>query len=96
MEVGTVSHKYYLVNIRLPVYERKKVNLDIGEIRDIHLVVRLHCSTFLLHVHVLSSFHTVPPHDPMIFLSFLSMLLMVFYVLRIKKNHFTETACTLF
>ncbi|GAA6085335.1 protein wntless homolog [Tachysurus ichikawai] len=38
MEVGTVSHKYYLVNVRLPVIERKKVNVGIGEIKDIRLV----------------------------------------------------------
>lgn len=39
MEVGSVAHKYYLLNIRLPVNERKKVNVGIGEIRDIRLVV---------------------------------------------------------
>lgn len=39
MEVGSVAHKYYLLNIRLPVNERKKINLGIGEIRDIRLVV---------------------------------------------------------
>ncbi|XP_040911808.1 protein wntless homolog isoform X1 [Toxotes jaculatrix] len=38
MEVGSVSHKYYLLNIRLPVNERKKVNVGIGEIKDIRLV----------------------------------------------------------
>uniref|UniRef100_A0A3B3TTK3 Wnt ligand secretion mediator n=1 Tax=Poecilia latipinna TaxID=48699 RepID=A0A3B3TTK3_9TELE len=38
MEVGSVAHKYYLINIRLPVNERKKVNIGIGEIRDIRLV----------------------------------------------------------
>ncbi|KAG2461879.1 WLS protein, partial [Polypterus senegalus] len=38
MEVGTVAHKYYLVNIRLPVNERKKINIGIGEIQDISLV----------------------------------------------------------
>lgn len=41
MEVGSVSHKYYLLNIRLPVNERKKVNIGIGEIKDIRLVVSL-------------------------------------------------------
>lgn len=39
MEVGSVAHKYYLLNIRLPVNERKKVNIGIGEIKDIRLVV---------------------------------------------------------
>ncbi|TRZ00832.1 hypothetical protein DNTS_028144 [Danionella cerebrum] len=38
MEVGSVAHKYYLLNIRLPVNERKKVNIGIGEIKDIRLV----------------------------------------------------------
>ncbi|KAL0200307.1 hypothetical protein M9458_003494, partial [Cirrhinus mrigala] len=38
MEVGSVAHKYYLLNIRLPVSERKKVNIGIGEIKDIRLV----------------------------------------------------------
>ncbi|XP_043988969.1 protein wntless homolog isoform X2 [Gambusia affinis] len=38
MELGNVAHKYYLINIRLPVNERKKVNIGIGKIRDIHLV----------------------------------------------------------
>ncbi|XP_016379037.1 protein wntless homolog [Sinocyclocheilus rhinocerous] len=38
MEVGSVAHKYYLLNIRLPVNERKKVNMGIGEIKDIRLV----------------------------------------------------------
>lgn len=41
MEVGSVAHKYYLLNIRLPVNERKKVNIGIGEIKDIRLVVSL-------------------------------------------------------
>ncbi|XP_066453743.1 protein wntless homolog B-like [Eleutherodactylus coqui] len=38
MELGSVAHKYYLVNIRLPINERKKINLDIGEINDLRLV----------------------------------------------------------
>uniref|UniRef100_A0A3B5LBI6 Wnt ligand secretion mediator n=1 Tax=Xiphophorus couchianus TaxID=32473 RepID=A0A3B5LBI6_9TELE len=38
MEVGSVAHKYYLINIRLPVKDRKTVNNGIGEIRDIRLV----------------------------------------------------------
>ncbi|XP_006011675.1 protein wntless homolog isoform X1 [Latimeria chalumnae] len=38
MEVGTVAHKYYLVNIRLPVNEKKRMNVGIGELRDIRLV----------------------------------------------------------
>lgn len=39
MEVGSVAHKYYLLNIRLPVNERKKINVGIGEIKDIQVVV---------------------------------------------------------
>lgn len=42
MEVGSVAHKYYLLNIRLPVNVRKKVNVGIGEIKDIRLVVSPH------------------------------------------------------
>ncbi|KAJ6662631.1 hypothetical protein lerEdw1_011768 [Lerista edwardsae] len=38
MEIGTVAHKYYLVNIRLPVNEKKGINVGIGEIKDLHLV----------------------------------------------------------
>ncbi|XP_005802405.1 protein wntless homolog isoform X2 [Xiphophorus maculatus] len=38
MEVGSVAHKYYLINIRLPVKDRKTINNGIGEIRDIRLV----------------------------------------------------------
>uniref|UniRef100_A0A8C7X6E5 Wnt ligand secretion mediator n=1 Tax=Oryzias sinensis TaxID=183150 RepID=A0A8C7X6E5_9TELE len=38
MELGSVAHKYYLLNIRLPVNERKKINVGLGEIKDIHLV----------------------------------------------------------
>ena len=41
MEVGNVAHKYYLLNIRLPVNERKRVNIGIGEIKDIRLVVSI-------------------------------------------------------
>lgn len=39
MEVGSVAHKYYLLNMRLPVNERKKINVGIGEIKDIQVVV---------------------------------------------------------
>lgn len=39
MELGSVAHKYYLLNIRLPIDERKKINVGIGEIKDIRLVV---------------------------------------------------------
>ncbi|XP_029473932.1 protein wntless homolog isoform X1 [Rhinatrema bivittatum] len=38
MELGSVAHKYYLVNIRLPVNESKKINIGIGEIKDLRLV----------------------------------------------------------
>lgn len=34
-----MAHKYYLLNIRLPVNERKKINVGIGEIEDMHLIV---------------------------------------------------------
>ncbi|RLV85287.1 hypothetical protein DV515_00016111 [Chloebia gouldiae] len=38
MEIGSVAHKYYLINIRLPVSDRKGINVGIGEIKDIRLV----------------------------------------------------------
>ncbi|XP_074859196.1 protein wntless homolog isoform X2 [Carettochelys insculpta] len=38
MEIGTVAHKFYLINIRLPVNERKQINVGIGEIKDVRLV----------------------------------------------------------
>ncbi|XP_072275555.1 protein wntless homolog [Pyxicephalus adspersus] len=38
IEIGSVTHKYYLLNIRLPVNERKKINVGIGEINDLRLV----------------------------------------------------------
>uniref|UniRef100_A0A8D2MA85 Wnt ligand secretion mediator n=2 Tax=Zonotrichia albicollis TaxID=44394 RepID=A0A8D2MA85_ZONAL len=38
MEIGSVAHKYYLINIRLPVNDRKGINVGIGEIKDIRLV----------------------------------------------------------
>ncbi|MBN3298621.1 WLS protein, partial [Amia calva] len=38
MEMGSVAHKYYLINIRLPVNEKKRINVGIGEIKDIRLV----------------------------------------------------------
>lgn len=41
MEVGSVAHRYYLLNIRLPVNEKKKINVGIGEIKDIRFVVSL-------------------------------------------------------
>lgn len=44
MEIGTVSHKYYLVNVRLPVIDHK-VNWNIGDIKDVHLVVSMSCVT---------------------------------------------------
>lgn len=47
MEVGSVAHKYYLLNIRLPVDERKKINVGIGEIKDIQVVVSEPHESFL-------------------------------------------------
>ncbi|XP_053105075.1 protein wntless homolog isoform X2 [Hemicordylus capensis] len=38
MEIGTVAHKFYLINIRLPVNEKKGINVGIGVIKDIGLV----------------------------------------------------------
>ncbi|XP_047444023.1 protein wntless homolog [Mugil cephalus] len=36
MELGSVAHRYFLINLRLPVNDT--VNAGIGEIKDIHLV----------------------------------------------------------
>lgn len=47
MELGNVAHKYYLLNIRLPVNERNKINVGIGEIKDIRLVVSSVCDWVL-------------------------------------------------
>lgn len=60
MEVGSVAHKYYLLNIRLPVIERKKVNVGIGEIKDIRLVVSRH----LVRTCILKLFGTLLNIDP--------------------------------
>ncbi|KAG8437147.1 hypothetical protein GDO86_008010 [Hymenochirus boettgeri] len=38
MELGSVAHKFYLLNIKLPVDEPKKINLGIGEIKDMNVV----------------------------------------------------------
>ncbi|XP_060934664.1 protein wntless homolog [Limanda limanda] len=36
MELGTVAHKFFLINLRLPVNDT--INVGIGEIKDIHMV----------------------------------------------------------
>ncbi|KAK2836008.1 hypothetical protein Q5P01_016492 [Channa striata] len=36
MELGSVAHKYFLINMRLPVNDT--VNTGIGEIKDVHIV----------------------------------------------------------
>ncbi|XP_029356283.1 protein wntless homolog [Echeneis naucrates] len=36
MELSTVAHKYFLINLRLPVNDT--MNVGIGEIKDVHLV----------------------------------------------------------
>lgn len=38
-ELGSLHHDYYLLNIRLPVDTERKMNLNIGNIRDLHLTV---------------------------------------------------------
>ncbi|XP_041643168.1 protein wntless homolog isoform X2 [Cheilinus undulatus] len=38
MEMSGVAHKYYLLNIRLPVNEHKRINTGIGHVNDIYLV----------------------------------------------------------
>lgn len=39
MELGSVAHKYFLMNLRLPVNDT--MNVGIGEIKDIHVVVSI-------------------------------------------------------
>lgn len=38
-ELGSLHHDYYLLNIRLPVDTDRKMNLNIGHIKDLHLTV---------------------------------------------------------
>ncbi|ESP00710.1 hypothetical protein LOTGIDRAFT_112226 [Lottia gigantea] len=37
-ELGSVHYDYYLINIHLPVYQPKDVNLGLGTIQDIHII----------------------------------------------------------
>ncbi|XP_066297973.1 protein wntless homolog [Branchiostoma lanceolatum] len=37
-ELGSCFHKYYLINIRLPVREKQNINLNIGDIKDVNLI----------------------------------------------------------
>uniref|UniRef100_A0A4W3GEG0 Wnt ligand secretion mediator n=1 Tax=Callorhinchus milii TaxID=7868 RepID=A0A4W3GEG0_CALMI len=39
MELGSVTHKYYLINMRLPVNEDKFINLQIGQLKDIRFAI---------------------------------------------------------
>ncbi|XP_055314054.1 protein wntless [Sitodiplosis mosellana] len=38
-ELGSLHHDFYLLNVRLPVDSERKMNLNIGNIRDLHLTV---------------------------------------------------------
>ena len=38
-EMGSLHHDFYLLNVRIPVDSDKKMNLDIGYIRDLNLAV---------------------------------------------------------
>lgn len=50
MELGSVAHKYYLLNIRLPVNDRQNINDGIGDIKDIKLIVSSRkCCLLLTH-----------------------------------------------
>ena len=55
MELGTVAHKYFLINLRLPVNDT--INVGIGEIKDIHMVVSL----ILLYIFDWSEFQSLQP-----------------------------------
>lgn len=37
-ELGSLHHDYYLLNIRLPVDSELKMNLNIGNVHDMHLI----------------------------------------------------------
>lgn len=37
LEMGSLHHDYYLLNVRIPVDSDKKMNLDIGYIMDLHM-----------------------------------------------------------
>ncbi|CAM9789789.1 protein wntless homolog [Lampetra fluviatilis] len=37
LELGSIGHKYYLVNMRLPTSEQRNINMGIGKILDINL-----------------------------------------------------------
>ena len=39
-ELGSVHYNFYLINIRIPVLSKMKVNHDIGKIDDIQFIVR--------------------------------------------------------
>lgn len=38
-ELGSLHHDFYLLNIRLPVDSARKMNLNIGNIHDLHLTI---------------------------------------------------------
>uniref|UniRef100_A0A182K336 Protein wntless n=1 Tax=Anopheles christyi TaxID=43041 RepID=A0A182K336_9DIPT len=38
-ELGSLHHDFYLLNVRLPVDSERRMNLDIGHIKDLHLSV---------------------------------------------------------
>lgn len=46
MELESVAHKYFLINLRLPVNDT--VNVGIGEIKDIQIVVSRVLQTLLI------------------------------------------------
>ncbi|XP_050430932.1 protein wntless [Adelges cooleyi] len=38
-ELGSLHHDYYLINIRIPVDERNRINFGLGHLKDVWLVV---------------------------------------------------------
>lgn len=40
-ELGSLHHDFYLINIKIPVDERKGINIGLGHLKDIWLVVSI-------------------------------------------------------
>lgn len=43
-ELGSLHHDFYLINIKIPVDERVRINFGLGHLKDVWLVVSLFSS----------------------------------------------------